>query len=100
MPFAVPTLAPEASNSDEATRVPNASAPDTKLSQCVLDILDVLEKAGRPMTTMRILSELDRAGKEWSHRHVAGFLAAMVKDGTLLNPTGGKPAGYRLPEWE
>lgn len=70
----------------------------SKFSACTADILEVLEKVGKPLTTTRILAELSKTGKEWSDRWVAELLSRMVKDGTLDNPPDGRPRGYRLPE--
>lgn len=77
---------------------PAEPAEGGHVSQCDLDILDVIRAAGRPMTRTAILSEMTRQGKEWSERTVAGSLARMVQDGTLDNPNSGTPRGYRLPE--
>jgi len=66
---------------------------------CTLDILHVLEDAGHRLTTTRILSQLARAGAQWSERSVSGTLARMVEDGTLTNDQHAKPRGYGLAEW-
>jgi hypothetical protein len=92
-------FAPTVSVPQPEPRPPPKPARERRLSPCAVDIIIVLKKAGHPLTTMRILAELARAGKEWSQRHAAGILASMVRDGTLLNPPGARPAGYRLPEW-
>ena len=83
---------------ERAEEVSNPDA-ETHFSACIPDILDVLEKAAKPLTTTRILAALSQAGKEWSDRTVSTYLALMVRDGTLENPEGAKPRGYRLPEW-
>lgn len=72
----------------------------TRFSPCIGDILDVLEKASKPLTHSRIMAALAKAEKEWSDRTVAQYLANMVKDGTLQNPKDPRRPGYRLPEWE
>lgn len=69
-------------------------------SQCIVDILTALETARKPLTETRLLAELARAGKEWGRRTVEGYLKQMVDDGTITNPKGAKPPGYRLPEWD
>jgi hypothetical protein len=80
-----------------ASLPPAEPEPGRPISPCVVDILDVLQAAGVPLTTTRLLAELAKAGKEWSERTVKGYLAEMVKDGTLTNPEGVTPRGYRLP---
>ncbi|HZT80909.1 MAG TPA: sigma-70 family RNA polymerase sigma factor [Gemmataceae bacterium] len=77
----------------------SGDGPGRPASQCVVDILATLEEVGRPLTRTRLLVEMIRQGREWSERTVAGYLARMVEDGTLLNPDGARPPGYRLPEW-
>jgi hypothetical protein len=67
------------------------------ISPVVADVLRVLRAAGTPLTGTRIMEEMARAGIEWSKRSVDGYLAEMVADGTLENPDGARPRGYRLP---
>ena len=67
------------------------------VSRVALDILKVIEEEGRPLTTTRLLEAMAKRGMEWSHRAVADHLVRMVEDGTLENPTGVKPRGYRFP---
>lgn len=76
---------------------PETTEPDQRHSRCIDDILDVLTKAGRPLTTTLIMSALGKAKKEWSQRYVEKLLAQMVRDGTIENPEGARPRGYRLP---
>lgn len=83
-----------------ADQVEERDSGGRRHSQCADDILAVLDAAKRPLTTTRLMSELSRAGKEWSQRHVARYLAEMVADGTLENDPNARPRGYRLPEWE
>ncbi len=66
------------------------------LSECVQDILEVLEAAKKPLTRTLILKSLAKAGKEWSERAVAGHLAELVKDQTLINSSEPGSPGYRL----
>jgi hypothetical protein len=68
------------------------------LSQIPLDILAILESAARPLTTTQLLAEMSKRRMEWSQRAVSEHLARMVEDGTLENPEGARPRGYRLPE--
>jgi hypothetical protein len=66
------------------------------LSPVVLDILKVLRRVKRPLSRTRILEELAKDGHIYSERTVAGHLARLVEDGTLLNP--GRPkGGYTIP---
>jgi hypothetical protein len=66
------------------------------VSQIPLDILSILRDAGRPLTTTLLLAEMSKRRMEWSDRAVQRHLAEMVQDGTLDNPDGVKPRGYRL----
>lgn len=87
-----PALAPTADAASQDER----GGP--RISPCAMDILDVLEAAGKPLATTALLAALARAGKEWSRSHVEKHLADMVRDGTLENPESARPRGYRLPE--
>lgn len=98
-PGAPPSQAAMMSLSSTTPVSPSNDHAENYFSPCIADILDVLEKAGKPLTTTRILAALSQAGKEWSDRTVSTYLALMVRDGTLENPEGAKPRGYRLPEW-
>lgn len=69
-------------------------AEGRRQSQCVDDILAVLEAAGRRLTTMGILSGLNRADKEWSQSYVSKLLAKMVEDGVIDNDPDARPRGY------
>ncbi len=91
LPFG-PAIAPPAPTEDDGN--------GRRHSKCIDDILDVLTKAKKPLTTTLILSELAKAGKEWSERYVSKLLAEMVRDGTLDNPSGVRPRGYRLADVE
>src|SRR4051794_30452747 len=51
------------------------------VSQAVIDILTILQEAGRPMTGTRIMTEMARRGIEWSNRTVEMHLARMIEDG-------------------
>lgn len=76
---------------------PDAGERGRVISQIPLDIIAVLESVGRPLTTTQLLAEMNSRRMEWSQRAVSEHLAEMVRDGTLLNPEGAKPRGYRLP---
>jgi hypothetical protein len=69
------------------------------ISQVALDVLAVLEEAGKPLTTTRILEAMAKRKPpmDWSQRSVAEHLARMVVDGTLENVQEGKVRGYRPP---
>ena len=71
-----------------------ASERGRGFSACVEDILATLEAAKEPLTRTKILRALAKQGKEWSDRAVAGHLADLVKDGTLINSTD--PPGYKV----
>lgn len=71
--------------------------------RCIADILGTLRAAGRPLTKTRLLEEMSkRNGKgecgEWSEATVCRRLAVLMEDGTLENPKGERPPGYRLVE--
>ena len=76
----------------------DASYADSRQS-IPLEILKVL-RSKSPLTGLLVLDELDRRGVKASKRTIDGHLADMVQDGTLLNPPGVKPQGYRLPPGE
>jgi hypothetical protein len=63
-----------------------------------LEVLKVLRDVQKPLTGLLVLDELTRRGVQVSKRTLDGHLADMVADGTLANPPGSKPPGYRLPE--
>lgn len=67
------------------------------LSPCHMDIVAVLEshKPNR-LSTMRVMTELAKAGKEWSKTHVESQLRDMMRDGMIDNPAAAKPRGYQL----
>ena len=70
---------------------------DGHMSDCLLDIIVVLVRAGRRLTTTEVLSALDAAGLSWGEGTVKAALAAAVKDELLDNKPDAKPPGYGLP---
>lgn len=87
----------------EPVGLPMPPAGDAKgdvepLRGCAADILTVLRAAGRRMTTMDILAELDRSGMEWSDRTVKGCLAELVDAGTIDNDQKARPRGYGVAD--
>ena len=70
------------------------------LPQCVLDILQTLREAKRPLSRTLLLEEMARKGRLWAESTVAGYLAKLIQDGTLSNPERQRPRGYRLAENE
>jgi hypothetical protein len=66
------------------------------LSPCVLDILKVLREVRRPLSRTRLLEEMARRGMDWSERTVARYVADLMADGTIVNPEGEHPRGYRM----
>ncbi len=89
-----------ASHADVAGAPPASEPPDERgrgISKCRLDIIQLLEEVGKPLTTTRLLAELAKRNMDWSERAVSGHLARMVEDGTLMSGEGMKPPGYRFP---
>lgn len=68
------------------------------LPRCVRDILSTMRSAGHPLTKMRLLEEMQRAGYEWSERTVDRYLKLLMEDGTIENPPDARPRGYRISE--
>ena len=88
-----------------ATEIPKDTVAEDErgargLSPVLLDILKVLREVKRPLTRTRILEEMGRRGMDWSDRAVAGYLARLVEDGTLINDPEARPKGYRLADEE
>ena len=81
----------------DAAAEPDSGERGRPVSQIRLDILALLESVGRPLTTTQLLAEMSRRRMEWSQRAVSEHLAEMVRDGSLDNPEGAKPRGYRIP---
>lgn len=77
---------------------PAAKTP--RLSASERDIVAVLRKAGRRLTTARILSALEEAGLPASEGMLKQTLAAMRRHGLLTNDRNADPPGYGLPEWD
>jgi hypothetical protein len=68
---------------------------------CTGVILQVLREAGRTLTTTGLLEEMARQGTVWSERTVCRHLAALTKDGILVNVVDSTPRGYRLAQrWQ
>lgn len=73
------------------------------LDACTRDILACLEAAGRPLSKTRLIEAMDRRarerlGGEWSESTICRRLAELMSDGTISNPEGLSPRGYRLAE--
>jgi len=73
------------------------------LHRCTKDILATLEAVGKPLTKTRLIDAMDkrcRAGQaeEWSESTICRKLAELMEDGTLINPEGVRPRGYRITE--
>ena len=72
------------------------------LHPCTEAILDVLAASAHPLPKMLLLKALaerqrSRGEEEWSPRTVDRRLADLMADGSIENPDGAKPQGYRLP---
>jgi hypothetical protein len=68
---------------------------------CTADVLAALRAVGRPLTKTRLLEEMAararrRESGEWSESTVCRRLANLMEDGTIENPEGARPRGYRL----
>jgi hypothetical protein len=63
---------------------------------CNSDILTTLREAGQRLTTTQLIAAMEAAGRPWAESTIKAALAAMVRDGTLLNRPDGKPKGYEV----
>lgn len=66
-------------------------------AECRRDILDVLRKAGRPMTRKELVKALREAKTAHGAGTVAKALAELTGGGELVNPKDKR--GYRLAAW-
>jgi hypothetical protein len=67
---------------------------------CRADIFATLREAGRRLTTNELLAALERAGRVWGLSTVKGWLARLVREGSLTSNHAASPPGYGLPEWD
>jgi hypothetical protein len=74
--------------------------PGNGVSPVILDILATLREVGKPLTTTRLMEEMEKRRRHWNQRSVSHYLARMVEDGTLVNDPEARPRGYRLSDAE
>ena len=60
------------------------------------DIIETLQGAGERLTTMQLLSAMERGGRIHGESTVRGRLRLMVKSGVLTNDQSAKPPGYAV----
>jgi hypothetical protein len=75
---------------------PKAEEP----GRCLLDIVALLARENRRLTTDQIFAGLARQGTPHGDSTVRKALAKAVDDGYLGNEPDAKPRGYSLPHWE
>jgi hypothetical protein len=87
---------------DTATMMPTAALERRPFpggrAGCRADVLEVVTKAGRPMTRKDVVRALRAAGKPHGIGTVAKALAELTKSNQLVNPRdkkGYRPAGWR-----
>jgi hypothetical protein len=68
--------------------------------QALLDIVVLLARTGRRLTTMQILEGLEKQGTAHGESTVRKVLAAAVEAGRLTNDQAGNPKGYGLPHFD
>jgi hypothetical protein len=74
---------------------PKAEEP----GRCLLDIVALLARENRRLTTDQIFAGLARQGTPHGDSTVRKTLAKAVDDGLLGNEPDAKPRGYSLPHW-
>lgn len=96
LPFGTAIAAPAQTQSIEGQRKEDKTG--NGLSPVILDILATLREVGKPLTTTRLIEEMEKRRRHWSERTIAGYLARLVQDGALENDPNAKPRGYRLTD--
>lgn len=73
------------------------AAPAGDDTPCERDLLDLLARAPMPLTTQRVLAQLETAGKLHGESTVRHALARLVGAGKITNSRR-PPRGYRLAD--
>jgi hypothetical protein len=64
------------------------------------EIVALLMRQGKRLTTSQILSEFSRLGKPKGESTIRGKLAQLTRRKVLVNRTDTRPQGYGMPEWD
>jgi hypothetical protein len=77
--------------------LPPPPDPAEEPHAALLDIVALLARTGRRLTTMQILEGLEKQGTPHGESTVRKVLAAAVDAGRLTNDQAANPKGYGLP---
>lgn len=89
--------APPSSGGDEATAEEERSGDRTNgVNGCLLEILVTLKEVGQPLTEPLLRRQMAKRGYICHERTIKRRLAELMADGTIENPPGARPPGYRL----
>lgn len=72
-------------------------SPAASEAGCAADILLVLSESDRRLSAPEILREFEHRGIPWSERTLKRYLAQLMADGKISNPSDASPRGYGLP---
>jgi hypothetical protein len=73
---------------------------NARLSESEQRIIDVIQQAGRRLTTSKILGELERRHGPASEGTTKATLSYLVRFGFLTNRQDVEPRGYGMPDWD
>lgn len=71
-------------------------ADNDGISLCTKEILQTLLEAGHPLTLTMLKQEMAKRRFLWHERTLKRYLAELMEEGTIDNPKGVRPPGYRL----
>ncbi len=77
----------------------NTDADLGGFSDCLRDVIVLLAREAKRLTTSKILEGLDKQGTAYGEGRVKAVLAQAVKDELLTSRPDAKPPGYGLPSW-
>lgn len=92
-----PSAEPSSSPGDEkAIEDERGTDRSNGLSGCLGEILQTLKDVGSPLTATLLKRQMAVRGFIWDERTIKRYLAVLMEDGTIENPAGARPSGYRL----
>lgn len=74
-------------------------ADEGRITDCLRDIIVVLAREGKRLTTTKVADGLSRQATAYGDTILKTTLSQAVKDEILTNRPDSKPPGYGLPGW-
>ncbi len=74
-------------------------APEGRITDCLRDVIVLLARENKRLTTTKIVEGLERQGTGYGETTIKTTLAQAIRDDVLTSRPDAKPGGYGLPSW-